>query len=168
MRKAFTLVEVAVVLAIFLVLAYLLVPAVNAVREAVLRAAVLSQEAKKLQDDYNRLVAEAQLKLRGEAANSQQVVEHWVQERLRLEKEEREQEAAKKKLAEAEERRQQEEKSAKAWSRYLSNAMMAVIGLFVLLVVARMTPPVSRAVAAAVVKRVAPQPRAIDVPDEDR
>ena len=163
MRKAFTLTEILIVLACFVVVTWLLLPAVGAITGMVKDLIV--------RDSRDRAQREIERRFQAEAAKmqlSREATEFVVREKFRVMKEELEQEAARKKLAEAEERGRKEVESAKKWSGYRSKAMMAVIGLFVFLGVARMTPPVSRAIAAAVVKRVAPQPRAIEVPDEDR
>ncbi len=163
MRKAFTLTEILIVLACFAVVAWVVRPAVVTL-SGVVASWIVDSAAQKAKREIKREIQAEAAKLN----MSKEATEVWVEKRLEHMKEEWQQREKLKELEQTEERRRKEEESAKKWSGYQSKAMMAVIGLFVFLGVARMAPPVSRAIAAVVVKRVAPQPRAIDVPDEDR
>jgi len=153
MRKAFTLVEVGVVLAVFIVLAVLLWPAIQAAREA----ARYGAEKRKFAEEKWR-EAEKFFDLDSEWHLRQR--EKWVQQQ----KDDWDQQFEEEKQRRIDEVRRE----FWVWWRDLwQNALLAVLVLFVTLIAARAARPLSRALAAVVIRRMAPSPRQVAKLDED-
>ena len=153
MRKAFTLVEVGVVLAILAVLVAMLFPALEEARK-VARRAHEQYEAFKAGE---QAVLEAKKKWGDETEFARRQIE---EARSRAEQEARE--APERIRQEAE--RLKKELRADAW-RWIKSAASV---LSLILAFAVLGPPVSRAVASVLIRMLAPPPRHILPVDEER
>ena len=170
MRKAFTLVEVGVVLAIFVALVVLLLPALQSAVETARRAAEVSKRKEEASVFVKEKWREAEIIFDRDSEENLRRREEWVQQQ----KDDWDQHFEEEKQRRIDDVRRLEEEARESWSKFWAwwrdlwqNALLAVLVLFVTLIAARAARPLSRALAAVVIRRMAPSPRQVAKLDED-
>jgi prepilin-type N-terminal cleavage/methylation domain-containing protein len=157
MRKAFTLVEVGVVLAMLAVLVVLLYPSLKAVQQAAKKA----HDARVAFEAGEKAALEAETKWGDATEFARRQIE---EARSRAEQEAREAPERIRQEAERLKKELRDKFAADAW--WWIKAAASVLSL--MLAFAVLWPPVSRAVASVVIRRTAPPPRHILPVDEER